>query len=132
MDNSTPTRVKNTDEMKEYRRELRNNSTVAEKSLWKSLKGRQVEGLLFRRQYSIEHYILDFYCPELKLAIELDGEVHKQQSTYDEERSRHLLERYGIKVLRFENKCVYEQLRWILAAIKSEKERQQKEKKLSP
>ena len=59
-----------------FRKFLRNNSTTAEATLWKSLKRKQIEGLKFRRQHSIENYIVDFYCPTLKLIIELDGENH--------------------------------------------------------
>ena len=59
-----------------FRKFLRNNSTTAEATLWKSLKRKQIEGLKFRRQHSIENYIVDFYCPTLKLIIELDGEYH--------------------------------------------------------
>ena len=60
----------------DFRKYIRNNSTSAEVTLWKSLKRKQVEGLKFRRQHSIENYIVDFYCPTLKLIIELDGEYH--------------------------------------------------------
>ena len=104
--------------MKPYRRDLRNHSTMAEMALWNRLKGRQVEGLLFRRQFSIGNYILDFYCPEIKLAIELDGEVHNYQLEEDLARTRDLEENHGIKVLRFENHWVYDHLGWILGAIK--------------
>ena len=111
----------NLPQMKSYRRELRNHSTVAEMALWNRLKGRQVEGLLFRRQFSVDSYILDFYCPEMKLAIELDGEVHNYQREEDRARSQYLLEQHGIKVLRFENRWVFEHLEWILGAIREEK-----------
>ena len=53
------------------RKELRNHSTSAEATLWKMLKGKQIAGLKFRRQHSVGPYILDFYCPQIKLAIEL-------------------------------------------------------------
>ena len=56
------------------RNSLRNNSTAAESTLWKVLRNKQIEGLRFRRQHSIGPYIMDFYCPEIKLCIELDGE----------------------------------------------------------
>ena len=115
---------KNSLELKRIRRELRNNSTVAEKALWNWLKGRQVEGLRFRRQFSIEHFVLDFYCPELKLCIELDGDYHfhVNQPVSDAERSLFLLEKYGIKTLRFENKLVFIQPRAIIDAIINFKE----------
>ncbi len=73
-----------------------------------------------RRQHSVGNYILDFYCPSEKLAIELDGEVHYGDAArvYDYER-RLFLEYYGIKVLRFENKKVFEDLEWMLDVIKN-------------
>ena len=95
--------------LKTFRRELRNNLTFAEVRLWAYLKNRQVEGKKFRRQSSIDNYILDFYCPEEKIAVELDGEVHNdiRRSEYDNERNL-FLEYYGIRVLRFENKEVFD------------------------
>ena len=58
------------------RKELRNEGTAAEATLWLSLKGRQVEGMRWRRQFGVGPYILDFYCPQLHLCIELDGAPH--------------------------------------------------------
>ncbi|MBP5677293.1 MAG: DUF559 domain-containing protein [Bacteroidales bacterium] len=116
-------RANNLQSLKDCRRELRKHSTVAEMALWNYLKGKQVEGLTFRRQFSVDNYILDFYCPALHLAVELDGEVHNQQLDYDRERSQYLQDRYGIKVLRFENRWVFEHLEWILGAIREEKAR---------
>lgn len=66
-------RDKNIASMKYLRKTLRNNGTPAEGKLWSILKNKQVENLTFRRQFSIGKYILDFYCPTLRLAIELDG-----------------------------------------------------------
>ena len=85
---SVSKRTKNTPEMKQYRRELRNHSTTAEKVLWKLIKGKQIEGLRFRRQFSIGNYILDFYCPSLQLAIELDGEYHNDEHTFEKDQTR--------------------------------------------
>lgn len=61
---------------KNKRRQLRNNATEAEKRLWQHLKGRQLDGFKFRRQHSIDSYVVDFYCPQVKLAVEIDGESH--------------------------------------------------------
>lgn len=99
------------------RRKLRHSLTPAEASLWKALKGRQVYGLKFRRQHSVGPYILDFYCPELKLAIELDGESHAMREEYDERRTDYLFRMAGITVLRFENRVVFENLEQIIAEI---------------
>ena len=90
------------------RRELRNHSTAAEATLWKFLKNSQVGGYKFRRQHSIGPFVLDFYCPLLRLGIELDGEVHHAPmvDVKDELRTKFLNEQ-GITVLRFENEVVW-------------------------
>jgi len=77
---------------KEKRRQLRNNLTKAEVIVWQHLKGRQVNNCKFRRQYSIGPFVLDFYCPELKLAIEIDGSSHDHEDAqaYDQERQKYI------------------------------------------
>ena len=90
------------------RRELRNRSTSAEATLWKLLKNSQAGGYKFRRQHGIGPFVLDFYCPLLRLCIELDGGVHQMPLTdvKDEMRTKFLNEQ-GITVLRFENDVVW-------------------------
>lgn len=85
--------------------------TAAECVLWQSLKGRQLFGKKFRRQISIGRYIVDFYCAEARLVIELDGEHHFSitMDEYEAERTLYL-EREGLKVIRFENKELYDNL----------------------
>lgn len=85
-------------------RELRKTQTKAEAILWSRLRNRQLNGYKFRRQHPVAGFILDFFCPEASLAIEVDGEIHKDKETkeYDLERSRILAEN-GIRVLRFWN-----------------------------
>ena len=109
-------RTKNTANMKLFRRELRNNSTKAEKTLWNLLRGKSINGLQFRRQYSVDDKILDFYCPKIKLAIELDGDYHYHGGMIasDADRDQSLLKSYGITTLRFENSIVIEKP-WIVA-----------------
>jgi len=87
---------------------LRNNMTEAEKILWDLLKNRSVFKVRFRRQHPIGIFIVDFYCHEYKLAIEIDGEIHLKNEVieYDEGRS-HDIEKYGIKILRFTNNEVF-------------------------
>ena len=118
--------TKNTKALKEERRTLRSNGTKAEGFLWKMLKGKKIEGLLFRRQFSVDHYILDFYCPSLKLAIELDGDFHFHGSIpeKDQQRDQFLKAKYGIKTLRFENKTLFEYPDIVINSIKFEKESQ--------
>ena len=102
------------------RRELRNNSTAAEVALWKMLKNRQIEGVKFRRQFSIGAYILDFYSPEIRLCIELDGATHFTEggSDYDCNRTEYLRKEHDIVVLRFENKTLYNYPEEVLAKIR--------------
>ena len=71
------------DEPRKRARDLRNNSTDAERALWQALRGRQLEGFRFRRQVPIAGYIADFLCPKSKLTIELDGGQHAEQGEYD-------------------------------------------------
>lgn len=94
--------------MKNIRRELRNNLTPAEASLWKYLQKRGLEGRKFRRQHSVGRYVLDFYCPEEKLYVELDGQGHFTGFgiRYDEHRTEYLGS-LGIRVCRIENKRVF-------------------------
>jgi very-short-patch-repair endonuclease len=88
----------------EKRRLLRKQQTFTEKILWIHLRNRQAIGYKFRRQYSIDHFVIVFYCPELKLAVELDGGVHEipEQKEYDEARQKYL-EKFGIEFIRITN-----------------------------
>jgi very-short-patch-repair endonuclease len=108
-------------ELKTFRKELRASLTPAEAALWKMLKSSQLDGRKFRRQHSVEFYILDFYCPMERLAVELDGQVHMsgKAQQYDHERTL-FLEFYKIKVIRFENKVVFEEPAWVLDQIRSQ------------
>ena len=117
-------KVMNKKELKLFRTNLRLNLTSAEARLWTYLKNKQVGGLKFRRQQSIDDIIVDFYCPELLLAIELDGDYHYHglKSEMDFERDKQLFERYGIRVLRFENHIVFDNPDAIILAILHEKE----------
>ena len=99
-------------------RVMRKTPTEAEQLLWRSLRGRQVKGLRFRRQHPIGPYIVDFFCVAAQLAIELDGEIHdhKEQAAYDALRTD-VLRQSGIKVLRFANADVLTRLEWVLEQI---------------
>lgn len=91
---------------------------MARPSKWKLLQKSQLEGRKFRRQHSAGPYILDFYCPAEKLAVELDGESHRDpgRSEYDDDRAD-ALKRHGIRVIRFENREVFENPEGVLLAI---------------
>ncbi len=86
---------------KDFRKELRNNPTIAEQILWKKLKNSQT-GYKFRRQQGIGKYIVDFYCPKLKLAIEIDGDSHylsKEVKEKDDQRENYL-KNQGVKYIK--------------------------------
>jgi very-short-patch-repair endonuclease len=95
---------------------LRKRLTPAEKRLWQELRAGRLAGLKFRRQHPVGRFILDFYCPEYKLVIEVDGKIHETQMEYDAARTAQL-ELYGYKVLRFENDVVIYQIETVLTEI---------------
>jgi very-short-patch-repair endonuclease len=103
---------------KRIRQYLRNNATDAERKLWEMLKGKQLLGYKFRRQQGIEQYILDFYCPQEKLAIGIDGATHStpQQKASDRQRTERI-QSHGITVLRFNNTDIFENPDGVLTAI---------------
>ena len=111
--------VNNLPDLRTFRTELRNRMTPAEAAFWKIVKNSKVDGLKFRRQHSVGRYILDFYCPAEKLAVELDGASHfgPHTSLHDHERKL-FLKFFGIKVIRFENKLVFEELQLVLDRIR--------------
>jgi very-short-patch-repair endonuclease len=100
------------------RRQLRSNMTKAEALIWQKLRCKQIENCKFRNQYSVDRFVLDFYSPEIKLAIEIDGESHFQEGAaqYDNERQI-FIESAGINFLRFTNNQVYENLNGVLETI---------------
>ncbi len=96
--------------------ELRNNPTFSERVLWKHLKRKQVKGYDFDRQKPIDNYIVDFFCNELMLAIEIDGESHNERNNYDQDRQERL-ERLGISFLRFDGFQVIKNVNGVLHII---------------
>jgi purine nucleoside phosphorylase len=99
-------------------REMRLEPTPAEERLWKALRGKQLAGYKFRRQHPINRFIVDFYCAQAKLVIEVDGEIHNQTQEEDALRSE-ILRSKGIRVIRFTNKAVFEQLDTVLHTIRT-------------
>jgi very-short-patch-repair endonuclease len=113
------TRVFNRTSEKEKRRKLRNSMTEEEIILWSRLKNRQVEGLKFRRQYSVGPFVVDFYCPDRKLAVEVDGGGHFERDAVIRDRRRQkFIEKYGIGFLRVTNLDVRRNLDGVLSAIR--------------
>ncbi len=90
---------------------LRSKMTDAEMVLWSRLKNRNIFKVRFRRQHPVDIFVLDFYCHEIKLAIEVDGRIHlkREIQEYDEGRS-HDIEKFGIKMLRFTNEQILNNL----------------------
>lgn len=102
----------------QYGRELRQESTEAEKLLWTELRNRKLNGLKFRRQHPLDKFIVDFYCNEKKLVVEVDGDVHDENinKEYDEARTV-MLAGLNITVLRFKNEEVITNVRDVLKKI---------------
>lgn len=103
--------------LKQRSRDMRNNSTLAEVLLWNELKQNKI-GYEFLRQKPIDNYIVDFFCPVIKLAIELDGSSHDNKEMEDRFRQNEL-ESLGIKVLRFTNEQVKKDIKGVVAEIKT-------------
>ncbi len=111
-------RIHNRKYLESYRKKLRKSLTPAEATLWKNLQNRKLKGRKFRRQHSIENYIIDFYSPEERLAIELDGEIHFNELAQEKDKIRtERLNELRIRVIRFENKMVFEGLAQVLQEI---------------
>lgn len=99
-------------------RDLRNNSTLGEVILWKKLKGKQFFGYDFHRQKPLLDYIVDFYCAELNLVIEIDGSYHNHEDIYFKDVKRQQdLEKYNLNFLRFTEKDIKQQFLNVLRAI---------------
>jgi very-short-patch-repair endonuclease len=109
--NRTPTKT-------EKARRLRGEPTLVETRLWSKLRGGQIDGHSFRRQHPAGAYVLDFYCPELRLAIELDGGQHNfdRHALSDRRRDNWLAER-GVRTIRFWNVDVLQNLSGVLDGI---------------
>ena len=105
--------------LKARRKELRNNPTPEEAILWKHLQRRRMLGKKFRRQFSISRYIVDFFCVDCGIAIELDGAPHFRELRAEyETRRTAFLTGMGIDIIRFENRIVYENIEAVLETIR--------------
>lgn len=112
------TKIYNISREKNKRKMLRSNLPNAEIVLWSRLKSKRLDRHKFRRQYNVGKFVMDFYCPRLKLAIEVDGDSHFSEVSErcDKERQS-FIESFGISFLRFTNKEVYQNLDQVLAKI---------------
>ena len=102
--------------LRDRARELRKNQTDVEAKLWSRLRGRQVAGAKFRRQYAIGYFIADFCCYEQRLVVELDGGQHAEAGAFDQRRTEFLVAE-GYRVLRFWNNEVTENIDGVLGRI---------------
>ncbi|MDP2689786.1 MAG: endonuclease domain-containing protein [Deltaproteobacteria bacterium] len=104
--------------LKEFSREPRKNMTEAEKLLWSRLRRKQLKGLQYYRQRIIGNFIVDFYCPGAGLVIEVDGGQHYTDKGIDKDARRDsLMEDLGLKVMRFSDRDVFENLDGVLKTI---------------
>ncbi|EKE06687.1 MAG: hypothetical protein ACD_18C00305G0005 [uncultured bacterium] len=107
----------NKSSLKLRRKILRQDQTKAESILWSHLRSRKM-GVRFRRQYSIESFIVDFYCHELKLIIELDGWIHGEEENKKKDIIRqNILEKLGFKIIRYKNEQIKYELKNVLQDI---------------
>ncbi|PWU24309.1 hypothetical protein C5B42_00150 [Candidatus Cerribacteria bacterium 'Amazon FNV 2010 28 9'] len=107
----------NSANQKKLRQILRSPMPPAEYILWQYLRRKNLKGYKFRRQYGVDRYVLDFYCPAAHLGIELDGESHcEERAEYDKQR-QDFIEQFGITILRFPNLEIYTNLDAVLDAI---------------
>ena len=111
-------KIFNIPEYTKRRQELRNNATQPEQKLWATLRGKQF-GVKFRRQHGIGHCIVDFYCPERKLVIEVDGDSHYTDVAQKNDAQRDaFLQQLGLRVLRFTNQDINQNMTGVYEVIK--------------
>ena len=103
-------------DIRQKAKQLRSNSTDAERNLWAHIRNRHLEGWKFRRQLPVGPYIVDFACPELRLIIEIDGGQHAEQIHYDLGRTR-FLQSKGYQVVRYWNNEVLGNIEGVLEAL---------------
>jgi very-short-patch-repair endonuclease len=95
---------------------MRHQPTPAEEKLWQKLRNKQLLGFKFRRQHSIDRFIVDFYCNEAQLVVEVDGEIHDYTQEEDAIRQE-FLESLGLRVVRFRNEAVLSSIDGVLEGI---------------
>jgi very-short-patch-repair endonuclease len=121
MEQNDQSKIFNPKRTKKKRKYLRNNMTKAEIKLWSALKNRQLSGVKFRRQHGIGNYVVDFYCPALNLAIEVDGESHYRKSGKKHDKKRNqFLNSLNIKIIRFTNEQIFKNFDGVLKLLETE------------
>ena len=114
--------------LREFARQLRNNSTLSEVLLWKQIKGKAL-GVEFKRQVPMLEYIVDFYCQEIGLAIEVDGNIHDFRYLEDAQRQQEI-EKYGVIFIRFSNEEIKNNMFSVILSLESKIEELKAEKEL--
>ena len=110
----TEKKIRTSSKVQQQARELRRKKTPAEVLLWERLRARRLAGLKFRRQHPVRPFILDFYCAEHRLVIELDGAILAAQIEQDKARTRQF-ELYGYRIIRFRNELVEQEIEKVLS-----------------
>ncbi|MBQ8656523.1 MAG: endonuclease domain-containing protein [Prevotella sp.] len=104
---------------KEYRQLLRKTATHAEQILWRRLRNKQLDGYRFRQQHGFGPYVLDFYCPSLRLCIEVDGDIHDLPENQEKDEARtEFLQDNRIKVIRFRNEEIENDIDNVISKIR--------------
>ena len=104
----------NPDKLTEFRKKLRSNTTKSERILWHFIKNSQL-GFKFRRQHGIGNYIVDFYCPELRLVVEIDGLTHADERVFENDDKRQkYLESWGLIVRRYGAEQIFKNIKQVL------------------
>ena len=114
--------------LREFTKQLRNNSTLSEVLLWKQIKGKAL-GVEFKRQVPMLEYIVDFYCQEIGLAIEVDGNIHDFRYLEDAQRQQEI-EKYGVIFIRFSNEEIKNNMFSVILSLESKIEELKAEKQL--
>jgi very-short-patch-repair endonuclease len=119
-------------ELKELARKLRNNSTKAEIKLWRHLRNKQMMGLDFQRQKPLGNFIADFFCPEVRLVVEIDGYTHRFEDTINKDKAKNEYFRsQSIEVIRFTDDEVFNDIQTVIKTIKQNIEQSKEAKAIS-
>lgn len=110
----------NDKKIKANRRELRKNLTDAERLIWKCIRNKQIGGLKFFRQYSVGLFVLDLYCPQIRIAIEVDGGQHAEETKRHDDERTNFLNKQNIRVIRFWNNEVLSNIEGVVGRIVEE------------
>ncbi len=103
----------------ERKRQFRSEMTPAERMLWLKLRGKQFQNLKFRRQHGVGPYIVDFYCPEKSVVIEVDGDVHADEKKQEQDKQREeYLKKLGVKIIRYFNNGIFKNIEGVLEDLK--------------